>query len=444
MSDRSHPSPTAGRPLRAGRSVATLVAIVTALALSLLLCFGAPAGLDPSAAAATTTSSTTAHQASSHPASSDSTPGSTQTATVQFNVCPGTDCSGIEVYVDTASCCFQPSSNYSLCTKDEGFDGRVNTYTRFYPKVNGDVHTIEMFAKSGYPGESCASERSYNTWIIKVSRNGKQIMRGVVWLGENVPVLAQYYAACGKYTPWEPAFENMTCTSTGTNSLTLSTPGALPPPNCSQSDSAATYCHIQLHLDAAPLTSPPFTPCLPSNSFNNPFGICAGSSDGTSGWTTPKAAIGNGIFSALAWCDLGVCTYKGERIALYAGLIVPFGLPGQVALIAATVPSAGSNQFKVIWAKQWPMDPNPRLYWATGTSGPPGTAGGPLLLNYQTGLLGSDVYLEGFLERKTMSSTPPGLGRVDPLVDRLTTALEQGTTSGDGPLFHSLFDLIQP
>ena len=204
------------------------------------------------------------------------------------------------------------------------------------------------------------------------------------------------------------------------------------------------FCRIQLHLDAEPLKSPPFTPCLPSNSFNNAFGICAGSSEGTNGWTTPKASIGDGIFTALAWCDLGICTYKGERIALYAGLVVPFGLPGQIALIAATVPSAGSNQFKVVWAKQWPMDPNPRLYWATGNSGPPGTAGGPLLLNYQVGLLGSDVYLDGFLERKTMSSTPPGLGRVDPLIQRLTTALEQGTTSGDGPLLHSLFDLIQP
>ena len=320
MSDRSHPSLTAGGPLGVGRGVVTLVAITAALSLTLLLCFGEQAGLDPSAAAATTTTAATpAHEASSHPTSSGTTPGSTQVATVQFNVCPGSDCSGIEVYVDTAACCFQPSSKYSLCTKDEGFDGRVNTYTRFSPKVNGEVHRIEMFAKAGYPGESCASERSYNTWIIKVSRNNKQIMRGVVWLGEDVPVLAEYYAACGKYSPWDPAFENMTCTTTGTKSLTLSTPGALPPPNCSQSDSAAAFCRIQLHLDAEPLKSPPFTPCLPSNSFNNAFGICAGSSEGTNGWTTPKASIGDGIFTALAWCDLGICTYKGERIRALCG-----------------------------------------------------------------------------------------------------------------------------
>lgn len=303
----------------------------------------------------------------------------TRSMTLLFNVCPQS-CAGIHVFVDAASNQYQPTQRYSNCTASE-------TSTDFYPRYNGTLLTVSMYSKAD---GRCAFEPSRNAWIVVVYRGEQRIMRGVVWLGENAPGLAKYYAACGGASPWgDPTFENMTCKSTGTFDLTISQPDWKPTyPECPTT--TASYCSLQVHLDAV-------KPCFPST-FSGSVGVCVGTSDGNPRWTVPKERLQDGVFTAFAWCELGACRYQGKRIAIY---VISRG-GAQVGVIGGVVPSAGSDQFQVAFAYLYGV--SGLSYGVTQLTAPAGQPGGPLNLNFKSGRIGADVYIRGFLETRTVGA----------------------------------------
>lgn len=341
---------------------------------------------------------------------------STRSMTVAFNVCPQS-CAGIHVFVDSASNQYQPTQAYSNCTSNE-------TSTDFYPRYNGTLLTVSMYAKAG---GTCAFQPSRNAWIVVVYRGEQRIMRGVVWLGEQTAGLAQYHAACGGASPWTPTFENMNCESTGKLDLSVSMPGWKPTyPVCMTA--SASFCSLQVHLDAA-------KPCVPST-FSGSVGVCVGKSDGNPQWTIPTERLQNGVFAAFAWCELGVCRYKGKRVTLF---VISRG-GAQVGVIGGIVPSAGSDQFQVAFAYLYGV--SGLSYGATQLNAPTGQPGGPLNLNFKSGRIGADVYLKGFLETRTVGSAL-NAGGIPDLVAKVPRLSGADTVQMEGVL-KSLFLRSRP
>jgi hypothetical protein len=325
---------------------------------------------------------------------------SSQSVAVSFNLCPGpgpTACAGLHVYVDSASNHYRPSEKYSYCTKDE-------TSTDFTPKYNGEVLHVHMTAKGGFATSCQSPVASRNVWIVEAYRNNKLVERGSFWLGQNTGLGTGFYAACGKDAPLSPAFDNMTCDTSSSSNLTLSAPGWKPTyPDCPSS--ADQYCSIRLHVDST-------KPCLslPISSFTSSFGLCLGKSDGTKNWIAPVELLDKLFFSAFGWVNAQ--NQKWSAYLMSQGLV-------QIGVVAGSVPSAGSDQFQVKYAKLWPLDLDPLSYLASGNSGPPGSPGGPLLFDFESGRIGADVYMQGFLQRKRLPATPKDLQQVPELVHEL-------------------------
>lgn len=292
---------------------------------------------------------------------------SSEHVAINLDVCPES-CAGIHVFIDSASNHYG-SGGYSLCTSNE-------TSTDFKPSFNGEVRYVSMDTKAS---GSCASQPSYNTWVVEVYKNDKILERGTVWLGEDRPFLAEYYAACpGKKSPWNPPFLNMGCVTTGRFTMDISVPGWRPTyPTC---PADTEYCRIGIHFDTN----------KPCSSFTASFGACVGSSDGNVDWTTNKVdEPGRFIYSAFTWVDAG-----GRKAVTFGTLkAVP------TARMEGTVPSPSSGVFNVreAWLLIWA---HPQTTWYTSDHAPAGTPGGPLLFNFRSGVIGADVYLTGFLQRR--------------------------------------------
>jgi len=250
---------------------------------------------------------------------------SSERMAINLYVCPQS-CSGIHVFIDSASNHYG-SGGYSLCTNNE-------TSTDFRPLYNGEVRYVSMDTKAS---GSCAPLPSYNTWVIEVYKNDKILERGTVWLGEDRPLLAEYYARCpGKKSPWNPAFLNMHCDTTGRFTMDISVPGWKPTwPTC---PSEAEFCSVSIHFDTN----------KPCPSFTSSFGACVGSSDGNVDWTTNKVdQPARLIYSAFTWVDAG-----GKKTVTFG---TSKALP--VAHMSGTVPSSESGVFNVreaslfLWAR---------------------------------------------------------------------------------------------
>ncbi|HEY2478212.1 MAG TPA: hypothetical protein VGI17_05730 [Solirubrobacterales bacterium] len=347
---------------------------------------------------------------------------SNQSVAVTLDLCPGSGpmaCAGLHVFVDSASNHYRPSEKYSYCTKDE-------TSTDFAPKYNGEVLHVQMVAKGGFATSCQAPVASRNVWIVEAYRNNKLVERGSFWLGQNSGFGTSYHAACGKDAPLNPAFDNMTCDQSGPFNLTLSAPGWKPTyPDCP--DSSDQYCAIRLHVDAV-------KPCLslPISSFTSPFGLCLGKSDGTRNWTVPIEAVDRLFFAAFGWVD-----YQNQKWSAY---VMSQGL-ARIALVAGAVPSSGSDQFQVKYARLWPLDPDPLSYMASGNSGPPGSPGGPLLFDFESGRVGADVYMQGFLQGKRLPPTAEVLDRFPELVQGIPELAEEPPEQAQSEL-QSLIEAI--
>lgn len=137
--------------------------------------------------------------------------------TLKFDVCPNTDCAGIQVFIDSATNHFgNPGQRYQMCSEDR-------TSTDFYPKADGELRTIQMKAlDGGLPLFGCSTDPSYNVWIIEVYKGKERIMRGSVWLGQD-SAGSSYKTECDRSSPYPPKDRtNWKCEKTADLSLTLS------------------------------------------------------------------------------------------------------------------------------------------------------------------------------------------------------------------------------
>ncbi|MBV8463341.1 MAG: hypothetical protein JO368_08610 [Acidimicrobiales bacterium] len=293
---------------------------------------------------------------------------STQTATLQFYVCPK-DCTGIHVFVDSASNHYSPSGDYSNCTRNE-------TSTDFWPSYNGQIVRVSMVAKNG---GSCFFERSYNTWLVEVYKNNQRIGRGLVLVDEDNGVTASYFASCDPHaSPWKPTWDGLGCKRTTTMMVHISVPGAEPTwPDC---PATTKMCAIDLTVGSSAR--------VPCGGFTSSSETCQGTSSGTRGWTVPTYDSRQGIGAWFSWKAAGDVRQVQYQAYLHYAIVQ--------AEITGQVPSPGSDRFSVkdAWIRQ------SSDHWMTGDTSPAGAPGGPLLFNFDRGTFSNTISFQGFLERK--------------------------------------------
>lgn len=127
---------------------------------------------------------------------------------------------------------------------------------------------------------------------------------------------------------------------------------------------------------------------LPCNSFKRTFGACGGSSNGGPAPWSPA-------FGSFVWVEdpnLG-----GRRNVSYVAKTSVFG--SEKAVLSGSVPGPGSADYTVTVAAE---QGHPDVQWHTpnlpGVRA--GQEGGPLYLDFESGVVGADIYIEGYLYKK--------------------------------------------
>ncbi len=297
-------------------------------------------------------------------ASSAGADGPIDNGRVLLSVCPAKNCSGVHVYLDSASNHFG-SDGYSYCTADE-------TSTEFDVTKDGEAHTLHMIAKNG---GTCYARNSYNTWIVAAYKDGHLLGHTLVWIGQDIPLgFNSYYAKCIGSDPWPASEPHLVCTkdtSYGASPLWLkiSLPPPPGPPDCPSSGSS---CYVEIHVD---------TPVCPT--FKADTLTCKGSSKGTPGWV-----------AQLGVTQFGWTTTDGRKKVTYSAAAggAPF------SSIQGQVPNAGSADLMVTEAYST-KGAYPASRWRTGSTGLAGRPNGPLYIDFHAGITGADIYMHGFLER---------------------------------------------
>lgn len=293
---------------------------------------------------------------------------STQSATLQFYVCPK-DCNGVHVFVDSVSNQYKPTKNWSLCTRNE-------TSTDFWPTYNGQSLRVSMVAKNG---GSCFGEYAYNTWMVVVYKDGQLIGRGAMIIDENDPFTSAYFASCDtRYAPWKPLWDRLQCKKTSQNALEVSVPGATPTwPDCPAS---TTMCAINIIVHSSVRA-----PCRGLTASSD---TCLGTSTGTRGWNVPTYSPQNGSQAWFSWSSSGDARQVQYRAFLHQAVLQ--------AEITGRLSSPGSDRLAVTdaWMRQ------SSNHWATGDSAPAGAPGGPLLFDFESGTVTNTITFHGFLARK--------------------------------------------
>jgi hypothetical protein len=151
---------------------------------------------------------------------------------------------------------------------------------------------------------------------------------------------------------------------------------AQPWPDCPQ---GREYCHVDIHFDS-------FLYCA---SFTAGFGSCVGKSNGNPAFTNGAFAEDAATWTAFGW------TGSGRRLVEYQVLVL--GVP--IAVVTGQVPGPGSADFSVESAYSTLPEPG---HWVTpnlpGVRA--GQPGGPLYLDFESGSIGADVYIRGYLLRR--------------------------------------------
>ncbi len=230
-----------------------------------------------------------------------------------------------------------------------------------------------MVAKSG---GTCFFEPSYNVWLIEVYQGQKLLSRGLVWVGENTAGLQRYYAKCVDTGRWV----NFVCASVSGDALTLvvgrkDVPAPPTEPPC---PSSGSLCQLDIHLD---------TKVCPNFATAN-LGACIGTATGAAvNFVAPVQDI-KGLYAGFSWQS------AGKRIVRYATVhITPDGvLDGSIA--------NGSSTAFVVTDAFALLSPYPGVHWYTPDRSAPGEPYGPLKFTFVNGILGADIYLQGYLARK--------------------------------------------
>lgn len=150
-------------------------------------------------------------------------------------------------------------------------------------------------------------------------------------------------------------------------------------PECSRD--AVPQCHIDITLGQASPTSGGIC-----DSFESGSGYCVGDSTGNSTWSVPSYFPRQGLQSSFTWKSQGRLRLV-EFEARASPTIVQASIKGRV-------PSPASAEFVVTDA----FNRGP-AHWHSGTSGKPGSVGGPLYIDYEHRVVGSYVHMYGYLER---------------------------------------------
>jgi Ca2+-binding RTX toxin-like protein len=141
------------------------------------------------------------------------------------------------------------------------------------------------------------------------------------------------------------------------------------------------YCRFHLHLDVT----------LPCSSYTAGVGACIGrTAYANLGWQVPVVDLPL-LFAGFQWLPRGGAKYTGYT---NAKLGVPAGQ------LQGTVPSPGSADYSIelAYTLEWA---HPTIRWFTPRQ--PGVRagqlGGPLYLNFVNGIVGADMYIDGYLVR---------------------------------------------
>jgi hypothetical protein len=309
--------------------------------------------------------------------------GSTQSATIIFNVCPKS-CDGVRVVVAPATKYFRTdTSKFTECTSDE-------SSLDFSPSFNGETRRVQAYFKAS---GSCFTSKAHNTWLVRVTRKlqpGYE-RRGFLEITEPDPFLARYSVSCSPgFTPWQPSWDKgLACTQPGQLAAELTIPAAQPAwPDC---PATSTMCAINVRFEShAGIPPEPPKTC---GGLGSSFELCTGTSTGNKGWVQPVYNRQNGIGAQFSWKASG-----DARVVEYAAMN---HLVLQQAGIKGSVPSPGSAAFSVTdaWTKA------SSDHWKTGDAAPPGAPGGPLYLDFESQPLSNVITFHGFLERKTSPSS---------------------------------------
>jgi len=335
----------------------------------------AAAGAQPSTSTTSqpSTSTTSQPSTSTQPSSTVPRPATGESrveASVAFRFCATKGCNGEHVFIDSASNHYG-SKGYSLCTTGE-------SSTDFVQRADLQRQTISMIAKTD--GNCYLLEKSYNTWLIEAYQGSKLISRGLIQITQDIPGLKNYYATCLRSSLWV----NFACEKgDGALSLIVSRTDERPPPPpprrpCPSGESS---CYIDVHFD---------TKACPN--FTATVGACAGTSTGDSAAFVVPVIRLPALIAGFSWAAAG----SPKRMVRYAAIqITPNGT------IDGTVANPSSSEFDVSDAFAL-LSPYPGVHWYTPDRPgvPAGELGGPLLLTFQNGYLGADVYIRGYLVRK--------------------------------------------
>lgn len=305
---------------------------------------------------------------------------STQSALLQFYVCPADNCSGIKVFIDSASNHFKPSYDYSYCTKDETSTGSAS------PTHNGEIRTVSaVFKNEG----DCFVKSAHNSWLIEVYKGNDLLGKGIMAITEDDAFSAAYYATCDPvHSPWSPVWDKskLSCTKKANSILQVGIPGAAPTyPDC---PSSGPQCYVDVTLLAG---SNPTEGLVACGSFSISSQTCQGPSVGTKHWTVPQFKPKLAIGSFFDYKRQGSGTQaKYDAVATYGTT---------QAEIVGHIPSSG-NSFGVTDA--WTRASTE--HYKTGDSAPAGAPGGPLYFYYDSKTFSTTVVMEGYLMRKVTAT----------------------------------------
>ncbi len=286
-------------------------------------------------------------------------------ASLLLRFCPSKGCNGEHVFFDSASNHRYP--NVSNCTKEER-GGEL------YQKIDAERRAITMIATNG--GVACKVQASYNVWVIEAYLGNVLQSRGFVWVGQDAAGKS-FYAKCST----GPDVKNFTCVKgPGPLNLVVGRPDNPPPPEVPSCPAAGSQCFVSVHFDTS----------APCPNFQATVGLCAGKSTGTPAFVQP-------IF---------------DLPALYAGFMWGGGTDRSISYGPATGVRTAAIDGRVTGSKDIAdfrvsdavtfVPPFAGVHWTTvdrpGVGA--GAPGGPLLLQFENGIIGADVYISGYLERK--------------------------------------------
>jgi hemolysin type calcium-binding protein len=162
--------------------------------------------------------------------------------------------------------------------------------------------------------------------------------------------------------------------------------GAQPRSEC---PSTAPVCEFHMHLDVSAY--------CPSYSKGMSTPACIGGTPyAPPGWFVYPMDL-PGLFGTFGWFD--GCCYRGGIYYKETEYIATVFLP--VARLQGKVPYAASAEYTIEDAYVLTWD-NPGIHFYTPDlpGVPPGSEGGPLYLNFVNGIIGADMYIDGFLYRR--------------------------------------------